>query len=146
MTRQLHIHPALDLALRLAVGITFLVAAPHKIFHPEAFAQATFNYRLLPAIFLHPVTVYLPWLELVAGLALILGIQRRGAALLSAGMTMVFIAGITAALMRGLDISCGCFTVENGHSVGLDLLLRDLLLLAGCLFLLFSRPLSWRRT
>lgn len=146
MTRRLFLHPALDLALRLAVGITYLVAAPHKILHPEAFAQATFNYRILPAIFLHPVAFYLPWLELVAGLALIIGVQRRGAALFSTVMTLVFIAGISAALMRGLDISCGCFTVENGHSVGLDLLLRDLLLLAGCLLLLFSRPLPWRRT
>jgi len=145
VTRQLHLHPLLDLAVRLAVGVTFLIAAPHKIWDVEAFAQATYNYRILPDLFLHPVALYLPWLELVAGLAIVFNWQRRGAALLCAGMTLVFIGGISAALFRGLDISCGCFSAD-GHGVGLDLLLRDIVLLAGCLILLFSESLPWRRS
>ncbi len=82
--------------------------------------------------------------ELLAGAALVLGVARRGAALIAAFLMVVFIAAIASALVRGLDISCGCFDTAGGHKVGLDLLWRDvLLLLAAAVPLLAARdPLS----
>jgi len=124
---------ALGLACRLAAGATFLYASLDKIADPAGFARAIFHYRLLPTTLLHPFALLLPWLEAVAGVALLAGLLRRGAALLAAGMTVVFLGAIAAALMRGLDISCGCFHTEGGHAVGIGLLWRDLLLLAVCL-------------
>ncbi len=121
------------LACRWTVGVVFLYACLDKLLHPAAFAQAIANYRILPVALLHPVAWLLPVTEAVVGLALLLGWQRRGAALLAAIMTLVFIAGIGSALARGLDISCGCFHTDGGHAVGLDLMLRDILLLAACL-------------
>jgi putative oxidoreductase len=61
----------------------------------------------------------------------------RGSALMIAVMLGVFIIAISAALVRGLDISCGCFTVEGGHSVAVDLLVRDVLMFAGALIVMF---------
>jgi putative oxidoreductase len=121
------------LACRLAAGATFVYASLDKIAHPAAFAQAVANYRLVPGLLLHPFALLLPWAEAVAGVALALGLLRRGAALLAGGMTVMFLAAIATALARGLDISCGCFHTSGGHAVGIALLWRDLALLAACL-------------
>ncbi|MFO7608535.1 MAG: MauE/DoxX family redox-associated membrane protein [Candidatus Krumholzibacteriia bacterium] len=124
---------------RLAVGGIFLYACLDKVQHPQAFAVDIFNYRLVPWALLHPWAHFLPVLEATAGLALVLGVARRGAALVLGGLTVVFIVAIATALLRGLDISCGCFATDSGHAVGLDLLLRDVLLLVACLPPLLAR-------
>ena len=137
---------------RLGVGGVFLYASWDKLHEPRAFAEVIHNYRLVPYVLLHPWAHLLPVLELLAGAALVLGVLRRGAALTLAGLTVVFIAAIAAALARGLDISCGCFHTDSGHGVGLELLLRDLVLLAACLPAIFARDagpaleLLWRRS
>ena len=123
----------LALACRLVVGGVFLYASWDKLHHPRAFAEAIHHYRLVPLPLLHAWAQFLPVLEATAGLTLLLGAARRGAALVLAILTVVFMAAITAALVRGLDISCGCFHTDGGHAVGISLLVRDLALLLACL-------------
>ena len=55
----------------------------------------------------HAIT--LPWIEIVAGVLLVIGLWARAAAFMCVGMNVVFIIAIISALRRGLDISCGCF-------------------------------------
>lgn len=119
--------------LALAVAATFVVASLDKIANPGDFAQSIYRYRLVPLALLHPFALYLPWLELIAGLAVLWPRLRRGAALLAALMSLMFIVALTAALARGLDINCGCFKAGGGHGVDLTLIGRDILLLAACL-------------
>lgn len=121
------------LLCRLVVGGVFIYASLDKLQHPAAFAQVIHNYRMVPYSLLHSSAVLLPVVEFVVGLALVLGVQRRGAALLSGLLLVVFMVGITTALIRGLDISCGCFNTDGGHGVGLSLLFRDAILLIMCL-------------
>lgn len=139
MSDRSHVLGMLSLACRLAVGAVFLYASLDKLAHPVAFAQNIANYRLLPIPLLHPSAWFLPVIEAVTAVALILGWQRRGAALVAAAMTAVFIVAIAVALLRGLDISCGCFNTSEGHTVGIDLLLRDVVLLAASLVPLVVR-------
>jgi uncharacterized membrane protein YphA (DoxX/SURF4 family) len=124
------------LTARWVVGGVFLYASLDKIADPASFAQAVYNYRLLPLSLLHPFALLLPWLEAVAGLALIAGVWWRGAALLCSVLTLTFTLAVASALLRQLDISCGCFHTTGGASVGMSLLWRDLLLLVACLGLL----------
>jgi putative oxidoreductase len=131
----------LVLTARLVVGAIFIYAAAGKIGDPAGFARAVYNYRLLPLPLLHPFALLLPWVELLTGLALILGRLSHGAVVLCLGMTMMFTIAVGFALVRNLDISCGCFHTNGGASVGLSLLLRDLALLAVCILLLL-----WRRS
>ena len=121
------------LACRLGVGGVFLYASLAKIADPGGFAQAIAHYRLAPALLLHPLALLLPWLEAVTGAALLAGVARRGAALLAIMLALLFAGAVASALARGLDISCGCFDTTGGEKVGLDLLLRNLALLAACL-------------
>ena len=121
------------LVCRLTVGGIFIYASLDKLAHPRAFAETINYYHILPYPLLHPSAHLLPVVELVIGSSLVLGLGRRGAALLAGIMTVIFMAAITSALIRNLDISCGCFNTDGGHDVGLDLLWRDAILLLMCL-------------
>jgi uncharacterized membrane protein YphA (DoxX/SURF4 family) len=135
----------LALGCRLVAGVVFVYASLDKMLHPDAFAQLVYNYRLLPLPLLHPFAVLLPPLEATVGIALILGVARRGAALIAAALTVVFIGAILSAMVRGLDISCGCFSTEasSGHGVGTGLLIRDLALLVVCVVPLLTAHPGW---
>ena len=123
----------LVLLCRLIVGGVFIYASLDKLTHPQAFAEVIHNYHLVPYMLLHPAALLLPMVEFICGAALILGIWRRGAALISTILLMVFMVAIASALQRNLDISCGCFNTDGGHAVGVTLLWRDLILLILCL-------------
>ena len=130
----------LVLAIRLVLGVVFIYAAIHKISHPGDFAQDIYNYRMLPESFINFMALTLPWLEVICGVLIIAGVFTRGSALLIGFMLLVFIIAISFALLRGLDISCGCFSSggENtGHGIAVDLLIRDILMFAGSLIVLF---------
>jgi len=119
----------LVLAIRLVLGIVFIYAAIDKIANPAAFAQSIYNYRMLPHTFINFMALTLPWLEIIWGSALLIGF-----------MLFIFIIAISFALVRGLDISCGCFSSGGGgggHGVAVDLLIRDILMFAGSLIVLF---------
>ena len=98
--------------LRWVVAGAFLYAGMLKALDPAQFAKDVDNYRILPFAASAAVALYLPWLEILAGAALALGIWRTGATLLLGGMLTVFFIALTSAWARGLDITCGCF----GHS------------------------------
>ena len=123
----------LVLLCRLIVGGVFIYASLDKLAHPQAFAEVIHHYRIVPMALLHPAALLLPMVEFVVGAALVLGLGRRGAALILAVLLLVFMGGIGSALLRNLDISCGCFNTDGGHGVGLSLLWRDLGLLLLCL-------------
>ena len=125
-------------AMALVVAATFVVAAWGKIVNPGDFAQDTYRYRMLPLFLLHPFALFMPWLELIGGLALLLPPLRRGAALLVGLMNVMFITALITALARSLNIECGCFGGE-GHGVDLGLIFRDFLMLIACVLLLIQR-------
>jgi putative oxidoreductase len=125
--------------LRVAVAAVFLAAAITKIVDPAAFVASIQTYRLIPdgaaAIF----SVWLPWLELSAALAIFPRRQRSGASWLLLALTVVFLIALSQAWLRGLDISCGCFgsTATVTGSAYSGYLLRDGLLIAAIAFLLW---------
>src|SRR2546426_11496867 len=96
----------------LALGAVFIYAGLTKVVDPVAFANDIDNYKILPWPLVVRLAFYLPWLELLCGLALILRFFYRGGLFILTGLTFVFIAASVIAKVRGLDITCGCF----GHA------------------------------
>lgn len=136
-------NPALSLVFRLLLGGLFIWASLDKIAHPAAFAQAVANYRILPASLLHPVAIILPWLEIIAGSLLILGIFVPGSSLLILVMLAVFDLALASTIIRGIDLSCGCFqTGPSAERVNPLYLARDSSLIIAALQVLLS-PRSW---
>lgn len=106
----------LALPARWYLGGLFVLASLHKIAVPHDFAIDVATYGILPLALVNPVAIVLPWVELVAGLMLLLGARVRAAALLVAAMVAVFLAALVIALARGLDMSCGCFASQGAES------------------------------
>jgi uncharacterized membrane protein YphA (DoxX/SURF4 family) len=107
--------PWLATAGRLLLGGVFVVAGALKIPDPAAAVRAVRAYQLLPEPLVSPVAFGLPVVEIAVGLALLLGIFVRTAALAAAVLLAVFLVGVGSAWARGLQIDCGCF--GNGGQV-----------------------------
>jgi hypothetical protein len=120
---------------RLILGIIFFYAAIEKIIDPKEFAIAIYNYQLLPDRLVNLLAVMLPWLEVFVAACLICGIYVRGAALLSSLLFLAFSSALTISLIRGLDISCGCFGKSSDNITWLYLV-RDWTLLTMSFFVL----------
>jgi uncharacterized membrane protein YphA (DoxX/SURF4 family) len=98
--------------LRIILGVVFVFASISKMADPGAFADAIVSYRIISGNGALLVATILPWIELLCGFGLLFGLFVRGSALLVAVMLIVFTLAVLSALWRGLDISCGCFTMD----------------------------------
>lgn len=132
--REKIIRIASDIAA-MAVGALFIYAGEVKAVAPAQFADDIANYRLLPHAAAVALALYLPWLEMICGLALVFKKAFRGALCILASLCLVFLAALASAKARGLDISCGCFGHAHPQPLGHELLL-DLALLAALLLIL----------
>ena len=117
-----------DLFARALVSVLWLAAGAFKLADPAAFARDIEHYRLLPALGSAALAVYLPWLELVLGVALWLPRFREAARGLSLALLGVFGVVLAAALVRGLDIRCGCFGASGPDSSAAWALARNAVL------------------
>nr|WP_246299412.1 MauE/DoxX family redox-associated membrane protein [Nocardioides panaciterrulae] len=97
------------MAARLVVGAVWIVAGAIKLPDPASSVQAVRAYQLLPSSMVPTVGQLLPVIEIVIGLALVVGVLTRGAAVASALLLVGFIAAIWSVWARGLTIDCGCF-------------------------------------
>jgi len=126
------------LAFRLVLGGLFVYAGAVKVLDPLDFAQNIRNYQLVGQSLSFIAAIVLPWLEILAGLALILGVWTRGAALVVTGLLVFFIVLTAVTMVRGLDVDCGCFGSLSRKS-GWGVILEDLGMLVLGLVLLKKR-------
>jgi putative oxidoreductase len=125
----------------LIVGGVFVYAGAIKVLDPVQFANDIDNYKMLPWFVSVCLSLYLPWLEIFCGLAVIFRFLYRGGLSILTALVAVFIGATIFAKMRGLDITCGCFGHASKNWNFSTHLLLDLLILLAALAL-FSRV--WR--
>jgi uncharacterized membrane protein YphA (DoxX/SURF4 family) len=130
-------HPNTGLLARIFLGCVFIYASLDKIVHPELFAEAVYNYQLSPEVAVNLVALWLPWLELLSGSLLLLGVWVHGSSLILSGLMLIFLVALGVNLARGLDIHCGCFTSQGSDPMTILSLMRD------SLFLFFALYLFW---
>lgn len=120
--------------MHLVFGGVFVYAGVSKAWNPQAFLDDVRSFDLLGDPFAAWVALFLPWMEIFAGLAVVTGILRHGGLLLLNLSLVVFLAGICVSWARGLDIRCGCFGDPNQltstAAAYTELIIRDLVLLA----------------
>ena len=136
----------LALFSRIVLGVVLIYASIDKIIHPEAFAKLIGNYNVLPFGLENVVAIILPTLELIVGCCLILGIMLDGSAIITAGMMIVFIFALSQAMIRGIDVSCGCFNVseaEEGSQIGFRRIIEDIIFLGLSIMLLNRGERKW---
>jgi len=136
----------IELAARWILGMTFIYASYHKIISPADFAKIIYGYDLFPGVFINLISIILPFVELLSGLALILGIYPRSAALIVNGMLLGFIIALSINLIRGHEFDCGCFSfAESGNKASSkEVLVRDIIyLFLGLHVLFYTRLRRW---
>ncbi|MCG3198754.1 MAG: hypothetical protein HUU16_18850 [Candidatus Omnitrophica bacterium] len=135
--------------LRVVLGLIMLYAAIPKFFNwetvawgafpPEGFpppvdlgpfARSVYNYRVLPVEWVHLAAMFIVGVETVAAMCLLRGRWLKASSLLLGLLQACFLVGMIQAMIRGLDIECGCF-VGVDTKVGAYTLARDAILLAG---------------
>jgi putative oxidoreductase len=141
-------HPWLTVRVQIALGAIFVVAALPKVVDPPSFAHMIYNYRLVPGAAVNAFALVMPWVELLAGLALILGVWPREAAALAGLLLLVFIAAVGFNLVRGHAVDCGCFDVHSAGKSREELLneMRWVLIRDAAMLLLVAQVLLASRT
>jgi uncharacterized membrane protein YphA (DoxX/SURF4 family) len=123
------------LGARLILGVVFITASYDKLFHPEAFAEIIYNYQVLPGGLINLTAVFLPWLELLMGVFLIIGLWMPGTVIWCNLLFIIYIGALSFNLARGLDINCGCFSTAGGSSISIETILWDVFFLALSIYL-----------
>src|SRR5437016_8774337 len=84
-------NPWLTIRIQIALGIIFVVAALPKIVDPPSFAHMIYNYHLVPGALINFMALVMPWIELLCGLALILGIWQGTARSIIGALLITFV-------------------------------------------------------
>jgi uncharacterized membrane protein YphA (DoxX/SURF4 family) len=102
-----------EIVARLVLGATFIYASFYKIIAPAEFAKMVYGYGLFPGELINLIAIFLPFVELIAGLALIIGFYPRSAAMIIVAMLILFILISSINIARGYEFDCGCFSVNR---------------------------------
>lgn len=135
----------LQFPMRVALGGVFAFAAFNKIGNVQAFAFAIKGFKVLdPDKHGHLIisaAYTMPWVEMIAGVLLVLGVWTRAAALTIALMLIFFIAALLHVIYDpSIEADCSCFGDMNivcGATVGWCQVVRDLVMLVPAGYLIW---------
>ena len=117
----------------------FLYAGLIKLMHPGALLTDIQSYDLVSYRVAYLATFYLPAIEVIAAIGLLIQKTRNESALILLLLTIVFICALSSAWARGIDISCGCFGKSEIKANYPWLIGRDFLIVIGCGGILLGR-------
>jgi putative oxidoreductase len=103
---------------QIAIGLLFCTSALAKIGDLQTFALQVQHFRLAPLWSTNLLAMTIPWIELMVGLSLLLGVRPRSGAWMAAAMLVAFTLAVALAMARGLDFECGCFGTADATRVG----------------------------
>lgn len=129
-----------QLFLRIIFASLFIFSGGTKISVPEEFAVSISNYRLLPIELVNFFAIIIPWIEIITGILLLFGFFIKENSFILTFLLGVFTIMVFIAMIRGLNIECGCFGTKGGQKVGLLKIFENLIyLVIGILIYKFSK-------
>jgi uncharacterized membrane protein YphA (DoxX/SURF4 family) len=114
---------------RIYIALVFILSGLDKINDLESFAESIENYRLFPIYTINFFAIIIPWIELVTGGLLLLGIYIKENSLIIFSLLIVFTLAIISALLRDLDIECGCRGTFDGQKVSIMKIIENISLI-----------------
>lgn len=139
MVKKILSNQYLLLLFRIILGLLFIYSGIIKIIDISGFSTSIYNYKLLPDLLINFLAIIIPWIELTAGLLLILGVSIKENAFIINTLLVIFMIAIIINLFRGLDINCGCFGTGNETKIGFTKLIENIILfLMGILLMFFD--------
>jgi len=140
-------------AVRFILAVVFVWSGISKLIEPQSFAVIIEAYGLLPDELIMAVVLFLPALELLAGIGLLIDV--RGSLGIVAGLLFLFMVILGYGIWMGLDVDCGCFGPEDpeakAYHVLRSALYKDFVMMAGVVYLYrwryvrFSSPVRLSR-
>jgi len=97
------------LVVRVVLGGLLLATGALKIGHPADLAAAIAGFRLLPDAIVGPLALALPYIELLLGAYVLVGLFTRAAAIVACVQFVIYAAAIASAVLRHIPANCGCF-------------------------------------
>ncbi len=130
---------------RLILAGIFLYSGYVKLQEPLQFAVAISGYKLVPENFIFPLATYLPWLEIILGLGILIGWKIRYFSSAAAALLLFFIVILAITISRGIEANCGCFSLDERISP--KTIARDSLILIPAFYLMAEHRLRkrWQR-
>ena len=118
---------AIDLALRLILAATFVVAGVAKLGDREGSRHAVLGFGL-PDRLAGPISIVVPLAELAAAALLIGTATAQVGAALALALLVAFCAAIARSMLRGEAPECHCFGQLHSAPAGPKTLARNLVL------------------
>ena len=109
---------------RLVLGLAFIAASISKIADPIAFSNIIDNYHMSPIYINNLVALFLPWIEFFIVLGLLFDVYTESCSVLVILLLLWFIAILANAYFRGINIHCGCFSVDQTSGSSSDIISR----------------------
>ena len=128
------------LILRVLLGGLLAVAGALKAGHPAELAASIAGFRLLPPQIVGPLALALPYVELLLGFYLILGLFTRAAAAISAAQFFCYAGAVASAVVRHIAANCGCFGPGDSAVADWPHVAFDLALAFASLFVAWAAP------
>ncbi len=137
----------LQLPLRVFIGGAFMFAAYNKIGGTQSFANAIKGFRIVDAdkhgYLIQSAAYMMPWVEMIAGLLLVLGLWTRASAVVIWVLLVGFMAALIHVIMdETISADCSCFgDIKLGCSstVGWCQVIRDVILLVPTTYLIWRQ-------
>jgi uncharacterized membrane protein YphA (DoxX/SURF4 family) len=118
------------LLARLVLGTMWIIAGWAKLFSKMRLRESVSTLGVAPRRAAHTVVIVLPWVELLLGGLLMLGLWTVPAARASIGLLLIFSVAIAVNLLRGNRVECSCFGQLGRKPISWRSLARNAVLLA----------------
>ncbi|MFD2170733.1 MauE/DoxX family redox-associated membrane protein [Tumebacillus lipolyticus] len=122
-----------SLYFALVLAMLFLSTGWSKVRKMEEHVLIVKDYQILPAAWAGIFARAEVWVELLLGALFAVGLYRTSAALVGAGLLVIYTLAIAINLFRGRkEVSCGCGGAAGTHQLSWWLVARNLLLICLC--------------
>jgi len=121
--------------IRLILAFLFILSALQKFKSLETFALSVDAYQIFPAFLVNLITIIIPWLELFIGTGLLFKYKLQSNLISYLFMMISFTILVFIAMIKGLDIDCGCFG-ESSTKVGVQKVAENMIIVLGNLILI----------
>jgi len=128
------------LIVRVFLGGLLLVAGAMKIGHPAELAASIAGFRLLPAAVVGPLALALPYVEVLLGAYLVVGLFTRTVAAVAAFQFLCYGGAVASAVLRHIPANCGCFGPNDTAVADWPHVAFDLALAAASGFIVWWAP------
>lgn len=115
--------------VRIFISLLFIYSGLEKIKDISTFAVAIENYHIMPFAVINLTAVWLPWIEVFTGVLLFFNFYPKENLAIIFLLISIFTIAVASAIIRGINIDCGCFGAIGTQKTGIQKIVENILLL-----------------